>query len=95
MLTDGTSAYPFCISPEDAIVQLAPYASFICLFEQFFGSLGARFLPGVGFKPLLPVQITPVYFPGWLIDAEVSADFTVKGVTVRPSKTGSFLLLRC
>ncbi|KAG5720236.1 hypothetical protein E4T56_gene3323 [Termitomyces sp. T112] len=78
-------AYPFRISPEDAIVQIAPYASYVCMFQQFLGSLGARFLPGFGFEPLRPVRITPVYFPGWFIDAEVSADFNLKNVLSRGS----------
>jgi len=44
------------------------------MFKQFLGSLGARFLPGFGFKPFLPVKLTPVYFPGWIIDAEAEID---------------------
>ncbi|KAG6820942.1 hypothetical protein H0H93_009178 [Arthromyces matolae] len=71
--------YPFCISPEEAIVQLAPYASLACLFKQVIGSLGARFLPGFNFQPIRPLQITPVYFPAWLIDSEISLDFKYSG----------------
>ncbi|KAF8656829.1 hypothetical protein AX16_002377 [Volvariella volvacea WC 439] len=66
-------AFPFAISPQDAIVQLGPFASVTCMFNGLLGSLGARFLPGFGFEPLKPVRITPVYFPAWIIDAEVQA----------------------
>ncbi|KAG6908329.1 hypothetical protein DXG01_005240 [Tephrocybe rancida] len=78
-------AFPFEISPEDAITEMAPYASSICLFKELIGSLGARFIPGFGFKPLRPVRITPVYFPGWIIDAEVSVDVTCGDVQHRTS----------
>ncbi|KAG6813910.1 hypothetical protein H0H92_005759 [Tricholoma furcatifolium] len=67
-------AYPFQLSPEDAVVQMAPWGSSVSLFKQFIGSLGARYLPGFGFEPFRPVQMTPVYFPAWLIDAELSLD---------------------
>ncbi|KAG6817346.1 hypothetical protein H0H87_009945 [Tephrocybe sp. NHM501043] len=53
---------------------MAPYASATCLFKQIIGSLGARYLPGFGFEPFRPVKITPVYFPGWIVDGEVSLD---------------------
>ncbi|KAF9468108.1 hypothetical protein BDZ94DRAFT_1247203 [Collybia nuda] len=67
-------AYPFQLSPEDAVVQLAPYASTLCVFKNFLGSLGARYLPGFGFEPIRPLRITPVYFPAWVVDAEVQVD---------------------
>ncbi|KAG6873951.1 hypothetical protein C0995_008990 [Termitomyces sp. Mi166 len=84
---------------------MAPYASSICLFQNFLGSLGARFLPGFGFKPLRPVRITPVYFPGWFIDAEASADFKLDdtnvlfsfsfhGIDARWERVGSLVSLR-
>ncbi|GLB40458.1 hypothetical protein LshimejAT787_0803290 [Lyophyllum shimeji] len=67
-------AYPFKLSPEEAIVQLAPHASVLCVFKDLIGSLGARFLPGFGFEPLRPLRISPVYFPGWIIDTQLSAE---------------------
>ncbi|KAF5381989.1 hypothetical protein D9615_004327 [Tricholomella constricta] len=73
-------AFPFQLSPEDAIVQMAPHASMVCLGKELLGSIGARFLPGFGFEPLRPVRITPVYFPGWIIDAEVSAEVSYENV---------------
>ncbi|KAJ6619715.1 hypothetical protein B0H10DRAFT_2024587 [Mycena sp. CBHHK59/15] len=68
-------AYPFKLSTSEAIVQLAPYGS---LFSPdspgaHLSSLGARFLPFLGFQPQQPIKIVPVYFPAWLIDAEVEA----------------------
>lgn len=78
-------AYPFQLSPEDAIVQLAPYASLLCLFKDFLGSLGARYLPGFGFEPIRPIRMTPVYFPAWIVDAEVQVDVSYEDVQVRES----------
>lgn len=75
-------AYPFQLSPEEALVQLAPYASALCLFKDLLGSLGARLLPGFGFKPVQPLRITPVYFPAWIVDAEVQVDVSYKDVQV-------------
>ncbi|PFH52962.1 hypothetical protein AMATHDRAFT_45869 [Amanita thiersii Skay4041] len=66
-------AFPFQLSPEDAILHIAPFASPFFMFNKFLGSLGARYLPGFGFEPLRPTRITPVYFPAWIIDAEVQA----------------------
>jgi hypothetical protein len=66
-------AFPFVISQEDAIVQLGPYASRASVSGGLLGSLGARFLPGFGFKPLQPTRIQPVYLPAWFVDAEVEA----------------------
>ena len=37
------------------------------------GSLGARYLPGFGFKPLQPVSSQAAYLPVWFVDAEVEA----------------------
>ncbi|KAF8071981.1 hypothetical protein FPV67DRAFT_1483379 [Lyophyllum atratum] len=73
-------AFPFQLSPEDAIIQMAPYASMLCVFRDFIGSLGARFLPGFGFEPFRPVRITPVYFPGWIIDGQLSAEISYEDV---------------
>ncbi|RDB26000.1 hypothetical protein Hypma_006535 [Hypsizygus marmoreus] len=68
-------AFPFGLSAEDAVLQMAPFASMACLFKQFVGSIGARYLPGFGFKPITPSQIIPVYFPAWTIDAEMQVEF--------------------
>ncbi|KAJ7284956.1 hypothetical protein C8J57DRAFT_1289983 [Mycena rebaudengoi] len=71
---DKVYAYPFKISTAEAILQLGPYASI------FHGGAGlaisaaaARFLPFLGFRPPQPLKIVPVYFPAWIIDAEVAA----------------------
>ncbi|TFK72903.1 hypothetical protein BDN72DRAFT_791692 [Pluteus cervinus] len=69
-------ALPFALSANDAIVQMGPYASMVSMFTEIIGSLGARYLPGLGFEPFKPTRITPVYFPAWIIDAEVQANVT-------------------
>ncbi|KAF8638265.1 hypothetical protein AX17_002287 [Amanita inopinata Kibby_2008] len=66
-------AFPFGLSPADAVVQMAPYASLLLVGKQLIGSLAARFLPGLGFEPLKPTRIAPVYFPAWIVDAELQA----------------------
>jgi hypothetical protein len=55
---------------------MAPYVSFLTLFNGIFNSLGARFLPGFGFKQLQPTNIQPVYFPAWIIDAELELEIS-------------------
>ncbi|KAK2463403.1 hypothetical protein APHAL10511_004489 [Amanita phalloides] len=69
-------AFPFRLSPEDAVVQMAPYASILLVFKQVIGSFGARLLPGFGFEPIRPTRIVPVYFPAWVIDGELQASVT-------------------
>lgn len=61
------------MSPSEAIVQMGPHASAFSMFEGIIGSLGARYFPEFGFTPFTPTHITPVYFPAWIIDAEVEA----------------------
>ncbi|KIK10277.1 hypothetical protein K443DRAFT_670904 [Laccaria amethystina LaAM-08-1] len=65
-------AFPFGFSSNDAIRYLAPYAAVLCKSE-FISSVIARFLPLLGFEPILPKRITPVYFPAWIVDAELKA----------------------
>lgn len=55
---------------------MGPYASACFFFRGIFGSLAARFLPGFGFQPLQPMRIIPVYFPAWIIDAEIEVEFS-------------------
>jgi len=69
-------AFPFKFSPADAIVHMAPHASALFMFKGFFRSLAARFLPRLGYQPLQPTRIIPVYFPVWIIDAEIEVDFS-------------------
>jgi hypothetical protein len=42
-------------------------------------SLAAFMLPSLGFEPIKPFRLTPVYFPGWIIDAEVKGEVNYKG----------------
>ena len=69
-------AFPFKFSPADAIVHMAPHASALFMFKGFFRSLAARFLPALGYHPLQPTRIIPVYFPAWIIDAEMEVEFS-------------------
>lgn len=66
---------------------MAALASLMTMFHKIWGSLGARFLPGFGFEPFRPTEIKPIYFPAWLIDAEVEADisFVNQGETLQVS----------
>ncbi|KZT22355.1 hypothetical protein NEOLEDRAFT_1138020 [Neolentinus lepideus HHB14362 ss-1] len=48
-------------------------AAGIPLLGRFISSLLARWLPGMGFEPIRPVQLQPLYLPGWLVDAEIVA----------------------
>ncbi|KAF8896369.1 hypothetical protein BD779DRAFT_1495535 [Infundibulicybe gibba] len=59
------SPFPFALSAEEAIIQMAPIASVVYMFKNIVGSLGARYLPGF------------VYFPAWVVDAEVQASVSV------------------
>jgi hypothetical protein len=70
------TAWPFCLSAQDAVVKMGPYASVLCLFRNIVGSLGARILPNL-FTPIQPAQIVPIYFPAWFIDTELGADITM------------------
>ena len=76
ILTIVSIAFPFKFSPADAIAHLAPHASALFMFKGFFRSLAARFLPGLGYQPLQPTRIIPVYFPAWIIDAELEVEFS-------------------
>ncbi|KAL9714117.1 hypothetical protein Ac2012v2_002425 [Leucoagaricus gongylophorus] len=39
----------------------------------------------LGFEPIKPVRLTPVWFPGWVIDAEVQGDVNIQGAEHRAS----------
>lgn len=72
------AAYPFAFSLEDALVRLGPTISANAGGQDILPSLAARFLPGLGFKPIQPQQAKAVYVPAWIIDAEVEAKFWLK-----------------
>ncbi|KAJ7066922.1 hypothetical protein C8F01DRAFT_1365125, partial [Mycena amicta] len=72
-------AFPFKFSPEAAIAQISATDAIVGAtydvqeaFQQLFGKRG-----------LLPEKIVPVYFPAWLVDAEIEALATV------PATSGS------
>ncbi|TFK40334.1 hypothetical protein BDQ12DRAFT_680763 [Crucibulum laeve] len=70
-------AFPFNVTPDEAITLIAPYAAILAR-KSILSSIAARVLPGFGFQPIQPSRLSPVYFPAWVIDAEVKADVTVK-----------------
>lgn len=72
-LMQAASAFPFALSEEEAIVRMSLPMSFKCWLRNIWGSFGATFLPGMGFKPLQPDRIQAVYIPIWFVDAEVEA----------------------
>lgn len=75
---------------------MAPFASFLLLFRQLLGSVGARLLPGFGFEPVRPKWIAPVYFPAWVIDAELETSITHIDVQVCQRCAITFLVsLHC
>ena len=65
-------AIPFAFSKEAAIRHVGVAASAGCLFRDFLGSLGAKYIGG-NFQPIQPIRIQPVYFPAWFLDAEVES----------------------
>ncbi|KAF9450360.1 hypothetical protein P691DRAFT_701491 [Macrolepiota fuliginosa MF-IS2] len=71
-------AFPFNLSPYDAQRYISPFASVI-RHEGMLASIGARIFPALGFEPLKPARFTPVYFPGWFLDAEVKGEVSIKG----------------
>ncbi|KAG1717634.1 uncharacterized protein EDB91DRAFT_1259462 [Suillus paluster] len=65
-------AIPFAFSKEAAIRHVGLAASVGCLFRNFLGSLGAKYIGG-NFQPIQPIRIQPVYFPAWFLDSEVES----------------------
>ncbi|THH14210.1 hypothetical protein EW146_g6089 [Bondarzewia mesenterica] len=64
--------FPFAYSAADAIVHLGIYAAQSSLrIDMSLPSLAARFLPFLGYKPIQPSKIQAVYFPAWIINADV------------------------
>ncbi|KAG0706822.1 hypothetical protein DFH29DRAFT_900197 [Suillus ampliporus] len=70
-------AIPFAFSKETAIRHVGLAASVGCLFRDFLGSLGAKYLGG-NFQPIQPIRIQPVYFPAWFVDAEVESHMNAR-----------------
>ncbi|KZT00810.1 uncharacterized protein LAESUDRAFT_731876 [Laetiporus sulphureus 93-53] len=71
-------AFPFAFSTEEAILRLGVPMSIKCWGRDFFRSVAARLLPGMGFQPLRPNRIQAIYLPIWLVDAEVEAQIWVQ-----------------
>lgn len=72
-------AFPFVISPEDALRRMGPYFTFHK--DQYTGkwsdslkALGAQALPFFfDWTPPQPERMQAVYLPVWFMDAEVQA----------------------
>lgn len=74
-------AFPFERSPLEAQRLVGALASVLC-GEKGLQSFAAALLPMLGFEPIKPVRLTPVWFPGWVIDAEVQGDVNIQGAEV-------------
>ncbi|KDQ59261.1 hypothetical protein JAAARDRAFT_33988 [Jaapia argillacea MUCL 33604] len=67
-------AYPFALSKEEAILEMAQYGAMTTLSPgNWFQSFMAQNLPFFGHTPMLPERIQALYLPTWHIDAEVEA----------------------
>ncbi|KAH7927934.1 hypothetical protein BV22DRAFT_1193229 [Leucogyrophana mollusca] len=66
-------AFPFAFSKDDAITHVAPAASSLTVFKGFISSVCAKYFPASGFKPIQPDRIQAIYYPAWIVDAEVEA----------------------
>ncbi|KXN89111.1 hypothetical protein AN958_06312 [Leucoagaricus sp. SymC.cos] len=71
-------AFPFTQSPNEAERILSPLAS-VVRSEKYIESFASRIFPGMGFQSIKPFRLTPVYFPGWILDVEVKGEVTIKG----------------
>ncbi|TFK28104.1 hypothetical protein FA15DRAFT_634302 [Coprinopsis marcescibilis] len=71
-------AYPFAFDENDAKRLLAPAAAALCK-ENIISSTLHRLLPWLEFKYLEPKRIVPVYFPAWIVDAEVESKVKYNG----------------
>lgn len=67
------SAIPFAVSPEEAIQQSGLKVCFhIRNYPAFIRTVFSKFSSTL-YEPPRPIRIEPVYFPTWLVDAEVTA----------------------
>ncbi|KAH7884712.1 hypothetical protein F5I97DRAFT_1929552 [Phlebopus sp. FC_14] len=76
-------AIPFAFSQDAAVTHVGVHVSSALLLPSeddayspaanFFSSFLAKHLPSTGFKTLQPDRIQAVYFPAWIVDAEVEA----------------------
>lgn len=65
------------------------------MFKQLIGSLAARYLPGLGFEPIRPTRIVPVYFPAWVVDGELQTSITYNDTQVRNICAYASYILNC
>ncbi|KAJ7170653.1 hypothetical protein C8R43DRAFT_58587 [Mycena crocata] len=71
-------AFPFKISPEEAIKDLSDHIVHgpTAVGPTFEDGIPARMNAAFGDTPIRPEKIVPIYFPAWFIDAEVHANST-------------------
>ena len=72
MITAIYTAYRFALSKKEAIKH-AGLVPDICLREGRLSGVGAQPLPFLAFRWKQPTKATALYFPGWIIDAEIEA----------------------
>ncbi|KAH6913073.1 hypothetical protein BKA70DRAFT_1421336 [Coprinopsis sp. MPI-PUGE-AT-0042] len=72
-------AYPFAFDENNAKRLLAPIGAGLCR-GPILSSVLHRFLPSLQLEHLEPQRILPVYFPAWIVDAEVEAKVNYQGV---------------
>lgn len=78
-------ALPFEISPAEAAQTAATYVPLKASGRRIgalLGSLANRILPGLGLKSFMPKEIHPVYFPCWFVDADISINTVIGGLTI-------------
>ncbi|KAF9646466.1 hypothetical protein BDM02DRAFT_3188811 [Thelephora ganbajun] len=73
---------PFALSKDDAVKNVAPWASLASMGKGLVRSLLARYLPAFGSEPLQPDDFKAVYIPVWFIDGEVMVNMTNAGTEV-------------
>ncbi|EAU85314.1 hypothetical protein CC1G_07584 [Coprinopsis cinerea okayama7 len=71
-------AYPFAFNDYEAERLMAPAAAALC-GKALGTSVLHRFLPWMELEYIKPKRILPIYFPAWIIDAEVQATVRYQG----------------
>ena len=65
------------VSPESAIEDLS-WNTAMFTGDKLFGTWLRRQIPALNVRALRPSRLQPVYFPTWIIDAEVAANMWFK-----------------
>jgi len=75
------TAYPFALDEAQAKSCFGMYAAGL-VKTKLFPSVVGRFFPEI-MEPLQPKRIVPVYFPAWVVDAEVEVKASAGTIDVR------------